>query len=82
MDVDITSNLREILVLLTTNPLKAADLIDGMAYRLHDQAKAIRQAVCEGRDPRINPGGMGDVVKMQVIGPDGDLKQSVDTSRN
>ncbi len=81
---DPLTNLRAVLDLLATDPLRAADHLDAMADRLRQQALAIREQARQAtpENPYKVPGGMADVVKMQVRGPGGELKQSIDTSRN
>lgn len=74
-------DLREVLSLLARDPLAAADRIDAIANRLHEQAEAIRSRF-RSEDPYTVPGGMTDRVKANVIGPDGQIKQSIDTGRN
>lgn len=72
--------LREILELLATDPLLAADAIDRYADQLKERAREIRELVERGRTAQADaPGGMGDRVKMAVVGPDGGVKQTVDT---
>jgi hypothetical protein len=70
------SRLREVLALLVTNPLAAADKLDELADELHRQADAIRS---RAEDPFKVQDGMADRVKMKVQGRDGETKQYIDT---
>ncbi len=79
---DVNNKLRNIFGLLATDPMASAAAIEELADQLRGCAAKIRQAVVENRDPRIVPGGMKDVVKMSVVGPDGIVKQTIDTSKN
>jgi hypothetical protein len=56
-----------------TQPQKAAELLDLLALQLTAWATRLRSA--EGY---VAHGGFTDKVTMQVIGPDGEVKQSVE----
>ncbi len=75
------AQLQEIILLLATNPVAAAERIEALAAILLEQAAAIRAEASVGGGFR-DGGGMGDQCKMSVIGPDGQEKQRVDTTRN
>lgn len=63
--------IADIMALVVTDPLRAAAEMDKLADRLHAMADDLRQ----GR----NPGGISDRVIVNVVGPQGDIKQHVDT---
>jgi hypothetical protein len=73
------ADMNRILALLATDPLSAADAIDGLADRLHGQADMIRNAMAKEQSPFKVPGGIVDIVKMNVVGPNGEIKQSITT---
>jgi hypothetical protein len=66
------SEIQEILTLLLNNPLAAADRMDALADRLHAEAVKIRT---RAQSPWASPGGAMDRATLNVIGPDGRLKQ-------
>lgn len=75
---------RELLVLLAADPLKAADRIDGLADQLRAAAARVRDAAAasggDDGDGAKAPDGMTDRVRARVLGPDGTLKQTIDTA--
>ncbi len=81
MPMKSLETMQKVLELLATDPAKAADLIEDLGNQMHQQAARIREKLRAGHPQRI-PGGMHDVVKMNVVGPDGVVRFSVDTSRN
>lgn len=72
--------LQEVLNLMNQRPLEAAEKLEAMAAKLTELAQSLRQKAA-GQD-FVAPGGMGDRVLMNVIGPDGKLKQSIDSTHN
>lgn len=60
--------------LLIVDPLKAADVMDALANKLHDQAEAIRSTY---NNQFRSTGAMGDSVRMQVVDPSGTVKHEV-----
>lgn len=68
------NELQQIVSLLLTDPLAAADRIDALADRLHAEAAKVR-ARAEGNAPFASPGGAMDRAFLNVVGPDGRLKQ-------
>jgi hypothetical protein len=71
--------LRQIAELVLTDPPAAADRIDAVADRLHEQANALRASVRPEVPYRV-PSGMNDRIKMRVMGPDGKIRQEIDTN--
>lgn len=69
-------NLPDLLRRVIAGDVTAADEIDRLAGRLRDLANHLRQG---NQDGTRDPGGMSDRVQMQVIGPNGEIKQQVDT---
>ncbi len=74
-----SSELYQIAELLSSDPLAAADAIDALANRLHAKAQELRDGVASTGESFRSPGGMTDRVKMSVHGPDGTIKQEIDT---
>lgn len=72
--------LQEVLALMNNRPLEAAEKLEAMAAKLTELAQHLRQKAA-GDDFKA-PGGMGDKVLMNVFGPDGKLKKSIDSSHN
>lgn len=66
------NKLQELLLLAKTNPSAAAEEIDKMIRSLETLKNSII-------NPMRSTGGVSDRVQMQVIGPDGAVKQTVDT---
>lgn len=62
-------DLKRILVLVATGDPAAADEIDRMADRLHALATRLR-----ANSGIRATGGVGDRIRMQLVGPDGKLK--------
>ena len=71
--------VEEIMALLATDPLKAADEMDAMADRLKADAAEVRRMLTEQPSGFVAPGGMKDRVMMQVVNPSGKIIQHVDT---
>jgi hypothetical protein len=70
--------LQEILVLLTTDPPRAADRMDELAERIRESAARVRAAARAAETTPTafaSPGGAVDRAFLDVIGPDGRLKQ-------
>jgi hypothetical protein len=69
-------DLKRILILVATNDPTAADEIDRLADKLHTLATQLRAAhATAGNDSGTrSTGGVGDRIRMQLIGPDGKLK--------
>lgn len=56
----------------------AADEVEMLADRLRALAVELRRG--GGGDPGLlTPSGMADRVRMRVVGPDGEVKQAIDT---
>lgn len=69
----------ELLTLMDTmssDPLRAADLLDQMADKLRAKAAELRQQADKCK------GGTSDRVQMTLRGPNGEIKQTVDTGAN
>jgi proline racemase len=79
MNDSTLQRLREALSLMVSDPAAAADLLEGMAAKLMEHARALRAVVARGGNPLSSPGGMGDSARMQVYGPDGKLRSTHDT---
>lgn len=76
LDFDDTARL---VLLAETHPVVAADLLDSLATRLHEAAKALR----EGATPdTVSYGTARDRCRMKVIGPDGETKATAGTADN
>lgn len=56
-------------------PEETAKALEAIGQRFFQEAAKIRAGV----NHVSSPGGMGDRVRMQVVGPDGKVKQTVDT---
>lgn len=72
--MNITQELTELSRMIAENPQSAADRIEAMATKLLALARKIRA----GQGTRDTP-GIGDRVQINVIGPDGTLKQQTET---
>jgi hypothetical protein len=66
--------LRKILFKILTDPHGAADDLEEMASKLLEAAKKLRAGAAGGIP--TSPGGMGDRVQMNLIGPDGKVKST------
>ncbi len=77
MNEDTVRKLREVLSLMASDPAGAADMLEGMAAKLLEQARGLRALAAEGRPPNV--GGMGDSARIQVVGPGGEIKRDVNT---
>jgi len=62
---------------INSDPMLAADRLDKVAAMLQAKAKILR----ESQSGYTTDNGMGDRVLMKVIGPDGNIKQKVDTNQ-
>lgn len=69
---------------LTCDP-SAADDLDELAARIQETARQVRNKslktsknACDN-DTMNDPGGMTDRIQINVVGPDGNIKQRVDT---
>ena len=70
------ARLKMLLELMKHEPCKAADELERLADNLKMLAKKVRDSNSKsGRSPM----GMGDRVMVDVLGPDGEIRQSVDT---
>lgn len=74
-DLDAVEAVRDMLEEMVKNPTAAADRLDAMADDIRALAARLRTQPNGFRDP----GGMGDRVRINVMGPDGKPKQSIDT---
>lgn len=70
---DLGQTLTRLAGLVETDPARAADELDALAGRLTALATRLR-----AQAPR-SPAGMSDRVQIAVVGPDGKVKQTVDT---
>lgn len=70
--------LIETLSMLQSNPTEAANRFEEMGNRFLELAKRIRQYCTNGIK---DGGGANDRVQMRVIGPDGNVKQTIDTGK-
>ena len=68
-------DLRRLLILLLLGDPAAADELDRLGDKLKEKAAQLRAE----QAPR-STGGMGDRVQMRLVGPDGTVKQVVDTN--
>jgi hypothetical protein len=65
-------NVSELLNLIATDPQAAADQLEAAADKLKLMAESLRS---QGSIRSV--GGMGDVVHMKLVGPDGQVKHEV-----
>jgi len=67
----------EMLELIAADPLAGAEKLEEMGNGLLELARRLRETAPPSgfRDP----GGMTDRVKMSVVGPDGTVRQTIDT---
>lgn len=71
--------LQDVLALLTSDPMRAADEMCKLADQLRAGAEELR---ARHSDPFKVPGGLSDRVRMSVVGPNGEVKQRIDTDSN
>lgn len=71
--MNIVIEVREILALAMESPALAADRLDALADVMRRTAGELRAI-----ESWKSPGGMGDRVLINVIGPDGTVKQTVE----
>jgi hypothetical protein len=71
---NIRDDIKALVDRIVANDSTAADDLDLLAERLKLIASQIRQ---RGASPFIQKGGFGDSVTMQLVGPDGQVKQTV-----
>jgi plasmid stabilization system protein ParE len=71
MDTD----LRRIVALLAANDPAAAVEVRNLGHRL----LALADRLEAGQNPTKSVGGTGDRAQINVVGPDGEVKQSADT---
>lgn len=64
------------------DPEESAKAIENFAYSLVAVADMFRCSKALGNNSYCSPGGMSDRVQAQVVGPDGNIKQVIDTGRN
>lgn len=67
-------DVRDLLARVIAGDASAADDLDRMADKLKGLAAALR-----GGGGPLDTGGMGDRVRMAVVGPDGAVKATTDT---
>jgi hypothetical protein len=70
----MTTDIQALMARVLANDVTAADDLDAMADRLKQLAAQVR---ARAASPFIQKGGFGDSVTMQVVGPDGQVKQTV-----
>ena len=75
----MNDDIRRILSLIVADDPAAADEVDALADRLRALAATLRS---RHESPWIAPSGMSDRVKINVVGPDGSIRQSTDTGSN
>lgn len=68
----------DLLALVESDPVAAADHIDQAAQTLQKFAGELR-ASQKGDDGFRQPSGMVDRIRARVIGPSGEIKQTIDT---
>ena len=75
------SLLRRLLTLSRENPIAAADELDRLAALMHQIGEGMTRRAEQLRqmDSFRSSGGAADRVQMQVVGPRGEIKQTVDT---
>lgn len=69
--------LLQALAQLQSDPDGAADRLEKLAAKLLEVAKQLRSR--KTLSDFQTPGGMGERVRIDVVGPDGQVKQQVDT---
>jgi hypothetical protein len=69
-------NLKEILKLIAEDPNKAADHLDRMCEKLKEISQKLRNSKKKIVNPFKHVGGVSEVVRLNVIGPDGKIKRS------
>lgn len=69
--------LADLLRLIADDPIAAAGRLEGMAAKLTELAAALRA----GNSPTLDTPGVGDRVQMNLVGPDGRVRQQVDSQR-
>ena len=72
------TDIRKVLTLVALGDPSAAGMVRQLASKLLALADRLEAGV---QNPTMSPGGMGDHVRMNVVGPDGAIKQTVDTAK-
>lgn len=72
---NVKSQLDNLATLVEVDPQRAAVVLDGMIAQLKIMAD-----ICRAQPPR-SPLGMNDALRLEVVGPDGQTRQSVYTDR-
>ena len=62
-----------------TNPAGAADLLDEVSMRVAIMAGLLRERALANKNQFQSEGTICDRVKIQIVGPNGDVKQEIDT---
>lgn len=70
------TELADVVKLIQSDPAGAADKIDDLVVKLKNIAAQLRR---KAESDYCSHGGAGDRVRIQVVGPDGTIKQTVDT---
>ena len=78
-DQQVAADLIRLSELIETDPAQAADELETMATGLLRVARKLRAATSGGA--LRSPAGMTDRLQMEVVGPDGQVRQRVDTDR-
>lgn len=69
-------SLSEALEELSRNPHASADQLDALAARLSAFAATLR---AQGQSGYLAQGGMGERIRVNVVAPNGTVKQQIDT---
>lgn len=72
-------NIQNLLTRVLEGDVSAADELDLMAERLQDLADKLRSGTFS-QGGTTDPGGVTDRVQINVVGPDGIIKESSDTA--
>jgi hypothetical protein len=75
---NFADRLKNLSQLIRTDPEAAAGQLEESADRMLKLAARLRELAAQG--PYRSRGGTADRVQMEVVGPDGNVKQSVDTA--
>lgn len=70
-----------LITLLEKGDIKAADEMDRLADVLKTAAQQMRDAYASAQQDGgfVSTSGFGDRIKINVVGPNGSIKQSIDT---
>ena len=71
-------DLSNILEMIKTDPARAAERLEDIATRLTGLANKLKE-IAKDREGIRSTGGVGDRVQIELVGPDGQIKQRIDT---